>query len=300
MKTWMLLFAVCISLTRLSLQEVSAQTLRWELQKGEKFTLQMKQHTDSLVSLSSKKLSSTVDLQVNVGWEVTAAEDETFVIEQTIDAIRIEMKGPDQDPVIYDSREKKALVGAAKELAGAVSGLLSAKFQITMNAQGGISAAERISPATAAAVPAGEAAKAAAMSKETVEKLLKQPLLPLAKELSGSEPTWTDERKTTAALGEVTQKRTFTLAGTEDRAGQPAHKITIKGVLEVAPASAAPKGASQLKTQGQTGTAWFAKEPSRLLASEITQRLVTESQYRDSTITVDLTTTFSTTLASRE
>jgi hypothetical protein len=185
----------------------SQEPLRWSLQKGEKFTLQMKQQTDSLVNLSSKKLTSKVDLQVHIGWEVTSAEAETFVIEQTIDSIRIEMKGPDQDPVIYDSREKKALVGAAKDFAG---------------------------------------------------------------------------------------------AGNEDRAGTPAHKIAVKGDLEIAPQAAAAKGAPKLKTQTHSGSAWFAKEPGRLIAAETSQRLVTESQYRDSTITVDLTTTLSTTLTPHE
>lgn len=275
----------------------SQEPLRWSLQKGETFTLQMKQQTDSLVNLSSKKLSSKVDLQVNVGWEVTSAEAETFVIEQTIESIRIEMKGPDQDPVIYDSREKKALVGAAKDFAGAVSGLLGAKFKITMNANGAITAAERISPPTADAVLGGEAGKAAALSKEAVEKLLSQPLLPLPKEPIES---WTDERKTKASLGDVTLKRTFTLAGNEDRAGTPAHKIAVKGDLEIAPQATAAKGAPKLKTQNHTGTAWFAKEPGRLIAAETSQRLVTESQYRDSTITVDLTTTLTTSLTPRE
>lgn len=289
---------VCAFLGLSICDPVEAQeTLRWKLQKGEKFTLQMKQQTESLVNLSSKKLNSTVDLQVNVGWEVTSAEAETFVIEQTIDSIRIEMKGAGQDPVIYDSREKIALVGAAKEFAGAVSGLLGAKFKITMTPQGAITAAERVTPTTADAVPTGEAAKAAAMSKEAVEKLLSQPLLPLPKE---STESWTDERKTKAALGDVTLKRTFTLAGSEDRAGKPAHKIAVKGDLEIAPSATAAKGAPKLKTQSHSGTAWFAKEPGRLLAAETTQRLVTESQYRDSTITVDLTTTLSTTLTPRE
>jgi hypothetical protein len=292
------LTAAFLFLGLLHCEHVSAQEkLRWDLQKGEKFTLQMKQQTDSLVNLSSKKLNSTVDLQVNVGWEVTSAEAETFVIEQTIDSIRIEMKGVGQDPVIYDSREKIALVGAAKEFAGAVSGLLGAKFKITMTPQGAITAAERVTPPAADAVPAGEAGKAAAMSKEAVEKLLSHPLLPLPKEPTES---WTDERRTKAALGDVTLKRTFTLAGSEDRAGKPAHKIAVKGDLEIAPTAAAAKGAPKLKTQTHSGTAWFAKEPGRLLAAETTQRLVTESQYRDSTITVDLTTTLSTTLTPRE
>lgn len=277
------------------------ETLRWKLQKGDTFTLQMKQQTDSLVNLSSKKLNSTVDLQVNVGWEVTSAEAETFVIEQTIGSIRIEMKSPDQDPVIYDSLEKKALVGAAKEFAGAVSGLLGAKFKITMTALGNITAAERVSLATADAAPAGEAAKAAAMSKEAVEKLLSQPLLPLPKEAVEVEQSWTDERKTKAALGDVTLKRTFTLEPYENKLidAIAVRKIKIKGELELVP-PAATKSLPKLITQSHTGSVEFDQRSGRLLTTQTTQRLVTESQYRDSKITVDLTTTLTTKLTPRE
>ena len=300
MKTWIILFGACLTIL-LSFGEISsAQDLRWKLQKGDKYQLQMKQVTDSVVNLSGKKLNSTINLLVLVGWEVTAADDEAFVIEQTIDALRIEMKGPDQNPVSYDSREKKAVVGAAKEFASAVSGFIGAKFKLTMTPLGAITAAERISPAAADAAPTTEPGKAAAQSKDAVEQLLKQPLLPLPKEVASSEASWTDERQSQAALGNVKTVRTFTLAGLEDRNGKPAQKIAIKGELTIDPGANTPKGAPQLKTQSHTGTAWFAKDPGRFLAAETTLRLVTESMYRDATITVDLTTTLNTTLSPRE
>ncbi len=286
-----LLLAVTISASH------AQAPLRWKLQKDQTFQLQMKQQTNSVVTLSSKKLTSTVDLQVNVTWAVQSADDEKFVIEQTIDSIRIEMKGADQNPVAYNSLEKKAVVGAAKDLATAVAPLLGAKFNITMNSQGAISAAAKVSPERNEAP--GEAAKVPALSKEAVEQLLLQSLLPLPKEALANDQSWTDERRTKAALGDVKQKRTFTLVGNEDRGGIAAAKINVKGELEIT-APAASKAAAKLKEQSHTGTVWFAKEAGRLIAAETTQRLVTESMYRDSTIAVDLTTTLSTTFTLRE
>lgn len=304
MKTYLDQFLWCALLlvvAALSSREMAnAQELRWKLQKGENFQLQMKQQTNSIVSLTSRKLNSTVDLQVNVSWEVKSAEQDQFMIEQTIDSIRIEMKGPDGQPVKYSSAEKVAVVGAAKDLQAAVSGLLGMKFSLTMNPLGAISSAKRITPEVNAAIGTGEAAKIAALSKESIEQLLLQPLLPLPQTSVGSEGSWTDEKKSKAALGDVKLTRTFTLAGTEDRAGKPATKITIQGELTLTPLAAAPKNAPQLKQQSHTGTAWFAKEAGRLVAVESTQRLVTESMYRDSMITVDLTTNLSTTLSPQD
>jgi hypothetical protein len=304
MKTFPLPTLACgfaLVITGLYCETASAQgALRWKLQKGDKYELQMKQQTNSVVSLSSRKLTSTVDLQVNVSWDVQSAEDDQFVIEQTIDSIRIEMKGADQNPVKYDSADKAAVPAAAKPLQAAVAPLLGAKFSLSMNALGAISSAKRISPEGTEAVPVGDAGKNAGVSKESIEQLLLQPLLPLPKESLDSDQSWTDERQTKAALGDVKLKRTFTLAGMEDRAGKPAAKIEIKGELTVTPPAGAPKNAPQLKQQSHSGTAWFAKEAGRLVAVETTQRLVTESMYRDSTITVDLTTNLSTTLMPRE
>ncbi|WP_254513688.1 hypothetical protein [Anatilimnocola floriformis] len=296
MKTWMFLLVAALALVFSFDRSSIAEELRWKLQKGDKFQLEMKQQTESLVNLSGKKLNSTIDLLILVGWDVTSADADAFVIEQTIDAVRMEMKGPEQTPVIYDSREKKPVVGAAKDFASAVVGLIGAKFKLTMTPLGAISSAERLSP-PAEAAPAGDAAKVAVQSKETVEQLLKQPLLPLPAEVAGSDATWTDERQSKAALGNAKLVRTFTLAGSDTRDGKTAHKINVKGELTI---DSPPKGAPQLKTQSHTGTAWFAKDPGRLLAAETSQRLVTESMYRDSTITVDLITTLSTTLTPRE
>jgi hypothetical protein len=269
--------------------------LRWKLEKGQKFQLQMQQQTASHVAISNKKLDSTVDLIVFVGWEVLQAESDSFVVEQTIDAVRIEMKGPGENAVTYDTREKKAVVGAAKELATSLAPLIGAKFKVTMSSQGVITAAEKIAvEAEAPPAPAVAGAKPP-LGKEAIEQLLREPFLPLPKELAGAEATWTDEKQTTSALGEVKLTRTFTLAGNEDRAGMPASKIEVKGELTVTP-PANSKGVAKLKLQSHAGTIWFAKEPGRLLAAETKQQLVTESSYRDSIITVDLTTTLTTTL----
>jgi hypothetical protein len=296
MKTCLaILLLVGLALT----QPVCAQELRWKLQEGDKFQLQMKQQTNSLVSLASRKLPSTIDLQVNVSWDVQSAKEDEFVIEQTIDSIRIEMKGPQQQLVQYDSSEKKAVVGAAKDLQTAVAPLVGRKFTLTMNAFGAIKSAKPVAPPAGDASPSSEAAATAGFSPETVEQLLSQPLLPLPENASGSQTSWTEERTTKAVLGEVTLKRTFTLAGKEDRGGQPTEKITIQGELTLTPPAETPKNAPKLKEQRHSGAAWFSKEAGRLVAIESTQRLVTQSMYRDSAITVDLTTTINTTLTPR-
>lgn len=287
-----ILFIGCLA----ACQTASAQELRWKLQKGEKFELQMRQQTSSVVSLTSRKLPSTVDLLMNVSWDVQSADNDQFVIEQTIDSVRIDMKGPEQQVVKYNSQEKGAVLGAAKDLQAAVAPLLGMKFALTMNSLGAITAAKRLSPeetAPAAAAPAG-------ISSESIAQLLLQPLLPLGNSTAGGAGSWTDEKTTKAALGDVTLKRTFTLAGTEDRAGKPAEKIKIQGELTLTPGAVAPKNSPQLKDQSHSGSAWFAKDAGRLVAVETTQRLVTESLYRDSKITVDLTTNLSTTLTPRE
>ena len=282
-----------------SAKETSAkETLRWKLQKGEKYDLLMKQQTNSVVTLSSKKLNSTVDLQVKVRWEVQSAEDEQFVIQQTVEAIRIDMKGPDQSTVVYDSADKQAIVvGAAKDLKDSVASLLGASFTMTLRSTGEIAAV----PDNQAAGDKPSSDKPAGKNAADVSQLLRRPLVVFPQAIEEANPSWTDTRQTQSPLGDVTQKRTFTLAGTEDRAGKPAAKIEVKGELQVAAdATTNPKGVPVLKQQSHTGTIWFANEAGRLIAAETNLRLVTESIYRDSAITVDLTTSLTTSLTPRD
>lgn len=286
--------AFILALSALVSSAAAQSPPRWKLEKGQKFTLQMDQQTASLVTLSSRKLNSTVDLKVLVSWNVVDATAESFVVEQTIDAIRLEMKGPGENAVTYDTREKKAVVGTAQTIATSIAPLVGAKFTLTLDPLGHIQAAEKIAVADAQTTDAKPA-----ITKESIEQLLREPFLPLPKSLEGEMPTWTDERQTNAALGQVKQKRTFTLAGTEDRNGVPAAKIIVEGTLEVT-STAGKKEPVKLTTQSHTGAIWFTKEPGRLLAAESKQRLVTESMYRDSAIVVDLTTTLTTTLSPRE
>ncbi|QDU30411.1 hypothetical protein ETAA8_55510 [Anatilimnocola aggregata] len=281
--------ALVISL--LSLAGIAEEPLRWKLEKGQRFQLQTQQQTESQVSYATKKLPSSVNLLLHVSWEVQEAAAEKFVVAQTIDSVRIEMKGQGDNATVYDSRERKAVVGAAKDLAAAVAPLLGAKFTFTMTPLGEVAAADQVSVEGGAGIPG--------LNQESINQLLKQSLLPLPKSFEGSTPAWTDERQATAALGVVKQKRTFTLAGMEDRAGQPAAKITVTGELELTPV-ADRKGSPKLKDQSFSGTIWFSREAGRLLTSETKQRLVTESAYRDSTINVDLTTTITSTLTPRE
>lgn len=298
-KTVSLVGAILIFFCGSSLAAIAREPLAWKFEKGQKFALQTQQQTQSLVSYGAKKLPSTVDLLLGISWEVQAAEAEKFTIEQTVEFIRIEMKGQGEASLTYDSRERKAVVGAAKDLATAVAPVLGTKSTFTMTPQGEVTP---VSPTASQSTKEADGANpesTKALGKESVTQLLKQSLLPLPKTLEGSMPTWTDVRETTAALGSVKQTRTFTLAGNEDRDGKPAAKVTVKGELELTP-PAAVKTPPKLKEQNYTGTVWFSREAGRVVTSETTQRLTTESMYRDSSITVEVTTTIKNSLTPRE
>ncbi|WP_425615087.1 hypothetical protein NA78x_004976 [Anatilimnocola sp. NA78] len=299
MKTMLALVGLFLIGCDCSIGAQAQESLAWKFEKGQKFTLQTQQQTQSLVSFGAKQIPSNVDLLLSVSWEVQAAEAEQFTIEQTVDFIRIEMKGQGEASLTYDSREKKAVVGAAKDLATAVAPVLGTKSTFTMTPQGEVAPV-----APAAAEPPKEAepaspAKEKDLRKESISQLLKQSLLPLPQAFEGSMPTWTDVRETTAALGKVKQTRKFTFAGNEDRDGKPAAKITVQGELELTP-PAAVKTPPKLKQQSLSGTVWFSRESGRALSSETTQKIVTESMYRDSSITVEVTTTIKNTLSPRE
>src|SRR4029079_1014559 len=83
---------------------VAAQTLlRWKLKPGDALTVEIEQHTDSLVAFSAKSAKTTIELKLKLAWKVTAAGDNGFTIRQNVAWIYEKLVTPDMETIEYDS-----------------------------------------------------------------------------------------------------------------------------------------------------------------------------------------------------
>jgi hypothetical protein len=293
---------LAIAATCLIARPAAAQSpLRWKLSEGEQLVILVEQHTTSDVSFSGKQLSTTIDLKLDMLWEVTAVKPGEIELKQTIRQIQLKLQPAGAAALEYDSASKAWPAAQARDLATAISPLIGAELSVTMNGRGAIQEVKAANEAAEQLLAGESAAGRAAFSKAHLRQLLGQSLIIFPEKSVAEGDSWTSDTNLTAALGEFKRQTTYTLAGLEEREGTSLAKIESTTKLEpVAPqgggTAAKPAAAPKVKSHEQTGTILFDPESGKLVEANETQELVTERPYRDTTIVVSLKSEQKTTL----
>jgi hypothetical protein len=286
----------------------SGQTLlRWKLKAGESLNLTVQQETESQVAFGGKSATTKIDLDVELGWLVSAADQKGFKIKQTIKGVKLKLQSPQGGTIEYDSAAETRPTGQARDIADSLKSLVGAEVELTMTDRGEIVAADAASKAAEETpVAAGKAAEQTAVSRASVERLLRQAIVVLPEQPVSDGDSWSVTNQLAVAAGEFTQVKTFRLAGSAEREGQQVAEIQLTSELKAAAAAAPPAklspgkrpdvGKLALKEHQQSGTILFAPAGGRVTQAEQTQKLITERSYRETTIVVTLTSKQTTTV----
>ena len=272
----------------------SAQTeFRWKLQPGEQFAVSVAQQTTSDVAYSGKKIATQIDISMELGWTVTAADDKMITIKQSLRRMVLKMESPKVGKVAYDSADKSRPSGAAREVAAAVEPLLSAEILLEMSPRGEVQSAK---PANEAAekLLAAQSDPDALGSKDAIQQLLKQSLIVLPENAVAEGDTWTTVTEISSALGKGQQETTYHLTGVVEQEGAKLQEIKSTSKLDLTPSTA--KDAPTIKEHAQSGTVRFSIDQGRVVSAEQEQKLITERPYRETTIVVSLSSKQTTTI----
>jgi len=257
-------------------------TLRWKLSPGENLAVAVTQSTKSSVASAGKTTATEIKLEMELLWRILSAENGKFRLEQTIKRLSVSLDAPPAGRVQYDTAQEAKPTGSAKEIAASLAPLLAAKVEITMNELGEVLEAKSTS---AAAEPAGASAAASLISKESIQQLLKQPLIVLPKEAVNVDETWPKTSDLTTSLGPVKQATTYKYVGPVEQDGQKLEKIEVKTELK----PAAPNMSKlMMKEHKQQGEVLFDLAAGRVFKATQVQTLVTERPYRETQIVVTL------------
>jgi hypothetical protein len=275
----------------------SAQTeLRWKLQPGQEFTVSVAQKTASDVTYTGKTVSTEINLSMDLGWAVTAADEKAITIKQALRRLVFRMESAKVGKVTYDSADQSRPAGQAREIAAAVAPLLNAEIELQMSPRGEVLSAKPANEAAEKLLASGpDAAGTSLVSKSAIQQLLRQSLVNLPEKAVAEGETWTTTTSIDSALGKGQQKTTYTFAGMAEGQGEKAARIDVAATLELmppAPASARPT----IKEHKQTGTILFSVKDGRVVSAQQEQTLITERPYRETTIIVTLKSTQTTTL----
>ena len=272
----------------------SAQTeLRWKLQPGQQFAVSVAQQTTSDVAYSGKKVTTQIDISMELGWTVTAADEKAISIKQSLRRMVLKMESPKVGKVTFDSADKSRPSGPAREVAAAIAPLLSAEILLEMNPRGEVLSAK---PANESAekLLAAQSDPDTLGSKDAIQQLLKQSLIVLPENAVAEGSTWTTTTEISSTLGKGQQTTTYSLAGLVEQDGMSLQKITSTSKLDLTPSTA--KDAAIVKEHAQSGAVLFSTDQGRVISAEQEQKLITERPYRETTIVVTLSSKQTTTL----
>jgi hypothetical protein len=130
--------------------------------------------------------------------------------------------------------------------------------------------------------------------KETIQQLLKQPLVILPEMSVAPGDGWSTIHMLKTSLGEAKQTITYRYVGPVDEEEMKLDKIDSTTTLTPANAEA---GKLTLKEHQQVGTILFNTAAGRVVRAEQNQKLVTERPYRETTIVVALERKTTTTIS---
>ncbi len=266
-----------------------AQTLlRWKLKPNDVFAVEIHQETDSQVGFSGKQAKTKIALDIKLGWKVTAASGEGFTIRQTVESIRETLETPDMGVIQYDSASTARPSGQARELADSIKPLVGAEFDLLMTSRGEIATATPANDIAKALVARGDKSNSDAAAQDGLQQMLKRPLALLPEKEVKPGDTWTATSERTTAAGPMRFETTYEL-----------QNINTNSIATIAMTAKAQSGAGSkttIKEQQHSGTISFPTAFSRFIEIDQTQRLVTERPYRETTITVTLSSKQTTTI----
>jgi hypothetical protein len=273
--------------------------LAWKLEPGQTLVVDCRQETSTLVAFSGKSAETKIEIGMELLWTITGKDDKGLAITQSIRRFVFRLDSAKAGVIAYDSAARSQPTGPAREIATAMGPLLAAEVAITMTDRGQIAAAEPANDEARKLFAEDPAAnQPGVFSRQAIQRLLRQPLAVLPAEPVAEGGMWTTMDKLDSAAGVFDQTTTYRLAGSQEQDGQQLARIEMSTELKpVAPAPNAPAGPKLvLKSHEQTGHALFSPELGRLVSSEQNQKLVTERPYRETTITVTLTSKQTTTV----
>jgi hypothetical protein len=284
--------------------EAGAETsLRWQLQPGDVFTLQVDQQTKTNVGFSGKSAETTIDLGMTLGWNVTAADDKSLTIEQTVERIKFRLDSPTAGKLEVDTAVRARPSGQARKIADAIGPLVGAKIELVISPRGEVQSAKPLGEAAEKLLADAGPLESGVFSAAAIRTLLKQPLAELPEGPVTEGESWSSTSELAASLGKFTQSLKYSLAAPVEREGRSLAQIDLVGTLvpmiDAAVAAPAPGAGNKpplvLKSHELTGKSLFDAEQGRLVSAEQTQTLATERPYRETTISVRLASTQTTT-----
>jgi uncharacterized protein DUF6263 len=190
--------------------------------------------------------------------------------------------------VAYDSAETAKPPAPARELAAAMSPLVGATLEITMNERGQVQEVKGANDAGEKLVAStGASTEKSSVANDSIQQLLRQSLVILPEKPVQAGDSWTAQFVLNTSLGKAEQSTTYRYDGQIEKDGASLDKFVASTTLSLTEPDKSRK--LTLKKHEQNGKIYFDATKGRLVSADQEQVLVTERPYRETTVAVALT-----------
>jgi len=293
--------AVCSYLWTLPSLLVGQELLRWKFQQGTVYEVTFRQQTTSKTGIADQAIEVQLTMIMQMNWKVMeVGADGNALMDQSFTRIRIELKNPQAEPVLYDSSVSKKLVGEAAQIATPLQPLIGKSFRVLMTSRGVVQKVELSHQMREALERVPEESRLKDVFTisgltQTLQKshgiLPNQPVQPADR--------WESATPLVTPLGKLNLKTMYQYVGNMQRRDRAVAQIKVQGQLQRLPAEGQelPRRQVEIKAQAMSGELFFAKDEGRMLHSKMTQELTTAHQFRDLLLNSQMVSSLETTVA---
>ena len=264
---------------------IGQELLRWKFQRGTVYEVTFRQQTASKTRIADQSFEVQLNMSLQMNWKILeVGTDGHAVMDQAFTRIRIELKNPQGEAVVYDSSASKKPVGEAAEIAAPLQPLIGKPFRVVMTSRGVVQKVELSRQAREVLEQVPEEARlkdvfTVSGLTQTLQK--SHGILPL--EAVQPADRWESDAQQMTPLGKLNLKTTYQYVDDLQRQDMTVARIKVQGQLQQLPTEDQESPRRQLKIEAQemSGEVIFAKVEGRMLGSKMTQKLTTEHKFRD-------------------
>ncbi|HIA20515.1 MAG TPA: hypothetical protein EYN70_14055 [Planctomycetaceae bacterium] len=276
------------------------EPIRWKFRPGTDYRVSFQQQTASKTRVGDQVIEVRLQMTMQMDWRVLQVDTAgRATMDQSFTRIRIELDNPKVESVVYDSSASEKAAGEAAQMAASLGPLIGKPFRVVMTNRGVVQKVE-LSPQAQVAlnrVPEESRLKDVFTTAGLTQTLQKSHgILPLEAVQPGDQ--WEVDSMLVTPLGALKMKTKYQYVANLQRSGTAAAQLKVHGQIELLPGEDqdSPPQQLKIKSQDMSGEVFFDKAQGRLLESKMTQRLVTESEFRDLLLSSQMTSSLVTTV----
>ena len=271
-------------------EPATAQTkLRWKFEAGQEIDFKTRMDMLQEMTAEGMPLTTKMDQQMDMAWKVKeVTKDGSFVIEQAIERIQIEIVPPlaGATPIKYDS-ESEELDEVAEKLAPLLGAMIGKPITLTIDALGEVQKID-LSEQMLEAIKNAGPAMGSMFSEESIKQMVGRGIFSFPEEVTAGQ-TWDSKIETAnPILGKQIVTTEYKYVGPEEFEGQPVEKIDLDMIIKFdSPADAQAK--VTMKDQSGDGHIYFDNKQGVPLETDLTSKMTLSIEIGGRTIEQSVT-----------